>query len=71
MSSPGDLEKKDNFPPADPPASHDLDRALAEAAEEMDFEWPEFLIKIDRSPEHISMCRGQTSKSPSDLVYLN
>ena len=43
MSSPGDLEKKDNFPPADQPASHDLNGALAEAAEEMDFEWPEFL----------------------------
>ena len=53
MSSPGDLEKKDNFPPADQPASHDLDRALAEAAEEMDFEWPEFLpveYRINRGP---------------------
>ena len=44
MSSPGDLEKKDNFPPADQPASHDPNRALAETAEEMDFEWPEFLL---------------------------
>ena len=43
MSSPADLEKKDNFPPADQPAWHDVDRALAEAAEEMDFDWPEFL----------------------------
>jgi hypothetical protein len=32
MSLPGDLEKKDNFPLPDQPASHDLDRALAEAA---------------------------------------
>src|SRR5690349_16744088 len=38
MSSPGDFDEKDNFPPADQPASHDLNRALAEAAEGMDFE---------------------------------
>ena len=53
MSSPGDLEKKDNFPPADQPASHDPNRALAETAEEMDFEWPEFLpaeYRINRRP---------------------
>ena len=36
-------EKKEGLPLADSPAPHDLDRALAEAAEEMDFDWPEFL----------------------------
>jgi hypothetical protein len=43
MSSQGDVEKKDNFPPPDSPASYDLDRALVEAAEEIEFDWPEFL----------------------------
>ena len=38
-----DAEKKDSLSPADSPAPHDLDRALAEAAEEMGFDWPEFL----------------------------
>ena len=36
-------EKKDSLSPADSAAPNDLDRALAEAAEEMDFDWPEFL----------------------------
>ena len=36
-------KKKDSLPLADSPAPHDLERALAEAAEEMDFDWPEFL----------------------------
>jgi len=36
-------EKKDSLSLADSPARHDLERALAEAAEEMDFDWPEFL----------------------------
>jgi hypothetical protein len=36
-------EKKDSLSLADSPAPHDLERALAEAAEEMDFDWPEFL----------------------------
>jgi hypothetical protein len=42
MSSPGDFEENANFPPADQPASHDLNRALADATEEMGFECPEF-----------------------------
>ena len=53
---PGDLEKKDNFPLPDQPASHDLDRALAEAAEEMDFEWPEFLAVEYRIKQVTSLC---------------
>ena len=36
-------EKKEGLSLADSPVPHDLDRALAEAAEEMDFDWPEFL----------------------------
>jgi hypothetical protein len=36
-------EKKESLLLADSPAPHDLDRALAEAAKEMDFDWPEFL----------------------------
>ena len=36
-------EKKDRLSLADSSAPHDLERALAEAAEEMDFEWLEFL----------------------------
>ena len=43
MSMSVNAEKKDSLPQADSPAPHDLDRALAEAAEEMDFDWPEFL----------------------------
>lgn len=40
-------EKKDSLSPADSPAPHDLDRALAEAAEEMDFDWPK-LVPVER-----------------------
>ena len=36
-------EKKDSVSLADSPVPHDLERALAEAGEEMDFDWPEFL----------------------------
>jgi hypothetical protein len=36
-------EKKYSLSPADSAGPHDLERALAEAAEEMDFDCPEFL----------------------------
>jgi hypothetical protein len=36
-------EKKDGLSLADSPVPHDLERALAEAAEEMDFDLPGFL----------------------------
>ena len=37
MSSPGDVQTKDNFRLADQPASHDLDSALVEVAEKLEF----------------------------------
>ena len=36
-------EKKDSLSPPDSPASDDLDRALVKPAEEIEFDWPEFL----------------------------
>ena len=36
-------EKKDSLSPPDSPASDDLDRVPVEAAEEIEFDWPEFL----------------------------
>jgi len=37
------VEKEESFPRPDSLADYDLDRALVEAAEEMEFDWPEFL----------------------------
>ena len=36
-------EKKDSLLRPDSPAPNDLDRALVEIAEEVQFDWPEFL----------------------------
>ena len=49
--------KKDSLSQADSPAPHDLDRALAEAAEEMDFDWPEFL-PVERIKAGIKIALG-------------
>jgi holin-like protein len=35
-------ENKNSLSPPDSPASDDLDRALVEAAQEIEFDWPEF-----------------------------
>ena len=43
MSMLVNAEKTDGLSLADSPVPHDLEMALAEAAEEMDFDWPEFL----------------------------
>ena len=43
MSWPLEAEKKDNLSRPDSPAPFDLDRAFAEAAAEIEFDWPEFL----------------------------
>jgi hypothetical protein len=37
------VEKKDRLSPPDSPTPYDLDRVLVEAAEEIEFDWPEFL----------------------------
>ena len=37
------VEKEESFPRPDSLAIYDLDRALVEAAEEIEFDWPEFL----------------------------
>jgi hypothetical protein len=36
-------EEKDSLPRSQSPAPHDLDRALAEVFEEVQFNWPDFL----------------------------
>ena len=38
-----DAVKKHSLSPPDSPAPYDLDRALVEAVEEIDFDWLEFL----------------------------
>jgi len=43
MSSLLNAEKEDSFPRPDSPALYDLDRALVETAEEIEFDWPKFL----------------------------
>jgi len=37
------VEKEESFPRPELLANYDLDRTLVEAAEEIEFDWPEFL----------------------------
>jgi len=43
VSLPPEAEKKDSLLRPDSPGPFDFDRALVEAAEEIEFDWPEFL----------------------------
>jgi hypothetical protein len=43
MSLQPNAEQEESFPRPDSLAIYDLDRALVEAAEEIEFDWPEFL----------------------------